>query len=258
MRLTLRGNSFLLAGIALMAVGSEVAPTFAQNEPFKTPPTGRPGAIPMFMPRLYPQKPDTSLPPRQPVVTNPGQVWIYPQLPVANHTIVVLGGGGTFFQDNSFWGSPGFGATNGSVAPVVTNNQNGVQLNETVALRQAFTGIASAWEENNFAAIRPYLDPNLSVAISQGEQYRNTLRPQEFRAYLVNWLGQVDTSSFRFANVRYGANGVVYAYANHRYRTNGDRRLRSATVSYTLTYLDGGWRIVGISLPAGIALPITP
>ena len=86
------------------------------------------------------------------------------------------------------------------------------------------------------------------------ERYTYALKRGDFLALSADALERVSTLSFRFDSVRDRTDGLVNAYATHVFRVVGEQTPRTATVRYTLVYVDGDWYVSAIAhVPAALA-----
>lgn len=136
----------------------------------------------------------------------------------------------------------------------------------SAALRNALRDLARFWEDGDGQALRRRVAPDLDVAVFDGERFSYSLRRADFLALSADALDRVQTVSFRFVSVRDRSDGLVNAYGTHVYRIkSGDDagRVRTATVRYTLAFVDGDWYVSAVSLPgetaeAGSPAPAAP
>lgn len=118
-------------------------------------------------------------------------------------------------------------------------------------LRAALNNLTRYWENEDIRGLRQHTSPDLSVAVFQGEKFSYSLKARDFVALSADALDQVNTTSFRFFDVRERSDGMVNAYATHRYRVRGTSESKTATVRCTLVYVDGGWFLNAVSFSPG-------
>ncbi|GAB4458367.1 MAG: hypothetical protein OHK0029_19450 [Armatimonadaceae bacterium] len=183
---------------------------------------------------------------------SPGNAPVLPQHTIAPTVPVGAARGGGIVPGQPNGMHNGYGG--GSVNPVLADATGAVKVGETAALRTALNSIAVAWTRRDANFLGAHLDSGLSVAVFEGNDYRRTLSPREARAVLAGWMDRAQSSGYRFFDVRRDPrnDGLLYAYATQEFRLPGEARRRTATARYTLTYLDGAWRIAAISLPEGL------
>ncbi len=117
----------------------------------------------------------------------------------------------------------------------------------TKGLRAALNDVARFWEENDARALRRRVSPDFAVGVFQDENYAYSLKRADFLALSSDALDRMTTVSFRFDTVRDRTDGLVNAYATHVFRVRGEPETRTATVRYTLVYVDGDWFVSAIS-----------
>ena len=130
-------------------------------------------------------------------------------------------------------------------------------------LRAALNDLARFWEENDTRALRRRVSPDFAVGVFENEvdqdgkvreRYTYALKRGDFLALSADALERVSTLSFRFNSVRDRTDGLVNAYATHVFRVVGEQTPRTATVRYTLVYVDGDWYVSAIAhVPAALA-----
>jgi hypothetical protein len=109
------------------------------------------------------------------------------------------------------------------------------------------------WEQGNAAGLRRRVQPDVPVAVFDGDQLVYSLRRVDFLALAADALDQIETASFRFTDVRERSDGLVNAYARHTYRSREDGTMHTVQVRYTLVYLDGEWYLSATSITPGAA-----
>jgi len=109
--------------------------------------------------------------------------------------------------------------------------------------------LSALWEENDRRALRRHIARNWNIAVFQNEQYAYALDATNFLALTQDAIDQVQTMAFRFTRIVRRDDGLVNAYAIHRYRARqGADFPRSAVVRCTLQYGGGEWYLSAISL----------
>jgi hypothetical protein len=117
----------------------------------------------------------------------------------------------------------------------------------TRGMRAALNDLARFWEENDARALRRRVSPDFAVGVFQDENYAYSLKRADFLALSSDALDRMTTVSFRFDTVRDRTDGLVNAYATHVFRVRGEPQTQTATVRYTLVYVDGDWYVSAIS-----------
>jgi hypothetical protein len=121
------------------------------------------------------------------------------------------------------------------------------------SLGVALSDIIRFWESDNAAGLRRRVQPDVPVAVFDGETLIYSLRRADFLALAADASDQIQTSSFRFTDIRERSDGLVNAYALHTYRSRDDGTTRTVRVRYTLVYLDGDWYLSATSIAPGAA-----
>ena len=200
-----------------------------------------------------------------------------------NDTVIILGGGTTFFNGYVPTYQPGItfyspyriyncpayirreylittpypylhGQETYSFLPYSDNDryyQSNVRRGQ--ALRVALNDLIRFWEDDNGRALRNHVSPDLSIGVFQNEKYAFSLRSADFLDLSADALDRVTTLSFRYDAVRERSDGLVNVYATHLYRVRGERDTRSAAVRYTLIYVNDTWYVSAISHSSDIA-----
>jgi hypothetical protein len=130
--------------------------------------------------------------------------------------------------------------------PYVIANANRGQ-----ALGVALRDLIRYWEQDNAAGLRRRVQPDVPVAVFDGDRLVYSLRRGDFLALAADASDQIQTTSFRFTDVRERSDGLVNAYAVHTYRSRSDGTVHTARVRYTLVYLDGDWYLSATSITPG-------
>jgi hypothetical protein len=123
------------------------------------------------------------------------------------------------------------------------------------SLRAAMNDLSRFWEENDLRALRRRVNEDLAVGVFEDEKYAYSLKRPDFVALSNDAIDRITTISFRWNAVRDRTDGLVNAYATHVFRVrNGsdkkaaaDGATQTATVRYTLVYVDGDWYVSAIS-----------
>jgi hypothetical protein len=128
---------------------------------------------------------------------------------------------------------------------VIANGDRGRSLG--VALRD----FSRFWESNNAAGLRRRVQTDVPVAVFDGGRLVYSLRRADFLALAADASDQIQTTSFRFTDIRERSDGLVNAYALHTYRSRDDGTTRTVQVRYTLVYLDGDWYLSATTISPG-------
>lgn len=139
--------------------------------------------------------------------------------------------------------------TNIVISPWAANDPY-VSANESRGrtLGVALRDFSRFWEQSNAAGLRRRVQPDISVAVFDGERFLYSLRRVDFLALAADALDQVESVSFRFTDVRERSDGLVNAYALHTYRSRNDGTLHTVRVCYTLVYTGGDWYLSATSI----------
>ncbi len=119
------------------------------------------------------------------------------------------------------------------------------------SLGTALRDLSRFWESGNAAGLRRRIQPDIPVAVFDGGSLVYSLRRVDFLALAADASDQIQTSSFRFTDVRERSDGLVNAYATHTYRSRDDGTTRTVQVRYTLVYVDGDWYLSATSISPG-------
>jgi hypothetical protein len=130
--------------------------------------------------------------------------------------------------------------------PYVTANGARAQ-----GLRVALNDLTRYWEDDDVRGLRTHTSPDLSVAVFQNEKFAYSLRSRDFLDMSSDALDRINTTAFRFNDVRERNDGLVNAYATHRYRVRGTTEQKTATVRCTMVYLGGAWYLSAVSFSPG-------
>jgi hypothetical protein len=121
----------------------------------------------------------------------------------------------------------------------------------TAGLETALRQLRAAWIDGDVRGLRALLDPDLSVAVFEDEQFAYSLKSRDFLALSEDAINRVATDELHFTDIRRRDDGLVNAYATQRYRLLGardDGRSHVASLRYTLVNLDGAWKLSAVSL----------
>jgi len=99
-------------------------------------------------------------------------------------------------------------------------------------LDEALADIRSAWVSGRFDLIEPHVRAGQTIAILLDGQYDYTISSDDYLSMTGDAIGDLDTASFVWDNVREGRNGMVTAFGEHSYRSSD--QTRTVYVSYTL------------------------
>lgn len=126
-------------------------------------------------------------------------------------------------------------------------------VNRGRQLGTALSDLIRFWEQGNAAGLRRRVQPDVPVAVFDGDRLVYSLRRVDFLALAADASDQIETSSFRFTDVRERNDGLVNATALHTYRSREDGTTRTVQVRYTLVYLNGDWYLSATSITPGTA-----